>query len=46
MKFTIGWLKEHLDTKFKDSEIINKCAKKKVKNFRTNSLVISNPNAS
>ncbi len=24
MKFTIGWLKEHLDTKFKDSEIINK----------------------
>ena len=24
MKFTIGWLKEHLDTKFKDSEIIEK----------------------
>ena len=24
MKFTIGWLKEHLDTKFKDSQIINK----------------------
>ena len=24
MKFTIGWLKEHLDTKLKDSEIINK----------------------
>jgi len=24
MKFTIGWLKEHLDTKFKDSEIIDK----------------------
>ncbi|MDC3174858.1 phenylalanine--tRNA ligase subunit beta, partial [Candidatus Pelagibacter sp.] len=24
MKFTIGWLKEHLDTKFKDSEIIKK----------------------
>ena len=24
MKFTIGWLKEHLDTKFKDNEIIEK----------------------
>ena len=24
MKFTIGWLKEHLDTKFKDREIIEK----------------------
>ena len=24
MKFTIGWLKEHLDTKFKDYEIIEK----------------------
>ena len=24
MKFTIGWLKDHLDTKFKDSEIIEK----------------------
>ncbi len=24
MKFTIGWLKDHLDTKFKDSEIIKK----------------------
>ena len=24
MKFTIGWLKEHLDTKFKDYEIIDK----------------------
>ncbi len=24
MKFTISWLKEHLDTKFKDSEIIEK----------------------
>jgi len=24
MKFTIGWLKEHLDTKFKDSQIIEK----------------------
>ena len=24
MKFTIGWLKEHLDTKLKDSEIIKK----------------------
>ncbi len=24
MKFTIGWLKEHLDTKFKDNEIIDK----------------------
>ena len=24
MKFTIGWLKEHLDTKKKDSELIDK----------------------
>ena len=24
MKFTIGWLKEHLDTKFKDNKIIEK----------------------
>ena len=24
MKFTIGWLKEHIDTKFKDIEIIEK----------------------
>ena len=24
MKFTIGWLKEHLDTKFKDNQIIEK----------------------
>ena len=24
MKFTIGWLKEHLDTRFKDNEIIEK----------------------
>ena len=24
MKFTIGWLKEHLETKFKDNEIIEK----------------------
>ena len=24
MKFTIGWLKEHLDTKFKDNKIIDK----------------------
>ncbi len=24
MKFTIGWLKEHLDTKYKDNEIIEK----------------------
>ena len=24
MKFTIGWLKEHLDTKFNDNEIIDK----------------------
>ena len=24
MKFTLGWLKEHLDTRFKDSEIIDK----------------------
>ena len=24
MKFTIGWLKEHLDTKFKDIQIIEK----------------------
>ena len=24
MKFTIGWLKEHLDTKFKDYQIIEK----------------------
>ena len=24
MKFTIGWLKEHLDTKYKDDEIIDK----------------------
>ena len=24
MKFKIGWLKEHLDTKFKDIEIIDK----------------------
>ena len=24
MKFTIGWLKEHLDTKYKDDEIIEK----------------------
>ncbi len=24
MKFTIGWLKEHLDTKFKDNEILEK----------------------
>ncbi len=24
MKFTIGWLKEHLDTKFEDSQIIEK----------------------
>ena len=24
MKFTLGWLKEHLDTRFKDSEIIEK----------------------
>ena len=24
MKFTIGWLKEHLDTKFRDNEIIEK----------------------
>ena len=24
MKFTIGWLKEHLDTKYKDNKIINK----------------------
>ena len=32
--------------KFIDSEIINKCAKKKVKNFKTKSLVISNPNTS
>ena len=24
MKFTIGWLKEHLDTKFEDREIIEK----------------------
>ena len=24
MKFTISWLKEHLDTKFKDNEIIEK----------------------
>ncbi len=24
MKFTIGWLKDHLDTKFKDNEIIEK----------------------
>ena len=24
MKFTIDWLKEHLDTKFKDSQIIEK----------------------
>jgi hypothetical protein len=24
MKFTIDWLKDHLDTKFKDSEIIKK----------------------
>ena len=24
MKFTIGWLKEHLDTRFKDNEIIKK----------------------
>ena len=24
MKFTIAWLKEHLDTKYKDSKIIEK----------------------
>ena len=24
MKFTISWLKEHLDTKFKDNQIIEK----------------------
>ena len=24
MKFTIGWLKEHLDTKYKDNKIIEK----------------------
>ena len=24
MKFTIGWLKEHLDTQFKDNEILEK----------------------
>ena len=24
MKFTIGWLKEHLDTKKKDSDLIDK----------------------
>ena len=24
MKFTIGWLKEHLDTKLKDNQIIEK----------------------
>ena len=24
MKFTIGWLKEHLDTKYKDNKIIDK----------------------
>ena len=22
MKFTIGWLKEHLDTKYKDNQIV------------------------
>ena len=27
MKFTIGWLKEHLDTRFKDNEIIEFDAK-------------------
>ena len=24
MKFTLGWLKEHLDTKYKDNKIIEK----------------------
>ena len=24
MRFTIGWLKEHLDTKYKDNKIIEK----------------------
>ena len=24
MKFTIAWLKEHLDTKYKDNKIIEK----------------------
>ena len=24
MKFTIGWIKEHLDTKYKDNKIIEK----------------------
>ena len=24
MKFTIGWLKEHLDTKYKDNKIVEK----------------------
>ena len=31
MKFTIDWLKQHLDTKYNDKKIIDKLIKEKIK---------------
>ena len=45
MKFTIGWLKEHLDTKYKDNKIIDKLTildlKSKVLKMLVLNLIIS-----